>query len=105
MIIVNGTVQARINTGGGKDEQGKPLPPVPENWDNPIPCRIRTNKYSNKGISNGNSFTIASYEILIELQGFTAERVKLRRFGEYLGEFSVIQIEKLEAVQAVKIVV
>jgi hypothetical protein len=104
MIIVNGTITVKIKSGGGLNGEGNPVEPS-ESWGDPIPCRITTNKRNNLGKQNGNTFTIASYEILIGLQPFTAERVKLERFGEDLGEFSVMFTEYMEAVGAIKVVV
>ena len=104
MIIVNGRIWAKDKSGGGLDGEGNPMKPS-ESWGDPIPCRITTNKRNNLVKQNGNTFTIASYEILIGLQPFTAERVKLERFGRDLGEFSVMFAEYMEAVGAIKIVV
>ncbi len=105
MIIVNGEICAKVKTGGGLDENGNPIRPS-ESWEAPIPCHIRSNTYNNKGKANGNTFTVASYEVLIESQPFVAERVKLTdRNGKDLGEFSVMEIEYLDAVDTVKITV
>jgi len=104
MVIVNGYISAKIKTGGGLDENGNPARPS-EAFGEQIPCRITTNKRNNIGKQNGNTFTVASYEILIEMQPFEAERIKLNQLGKDLGEFSVLWTEYLESVQAVKIVV
>jgi hypothetical protein len=104
MIIVNGSISAKVKSGGGLDGDGNPVK-ASESWGDPIPCRISTNKRNNLGKQNGNTFTIASYEVLIEPQRFEAERVKLERYEEDLGEFSVMFTEYLEAVGAIKIVV
>ena len=104
MIIVNGKITAKVKSGGGIDGEGNPVKPS-ESWGDPIYCSITVNKRNNLGKQNGNSFTVASYEILIGPQPFTAERVKLERLGKNLGEFSVMFTEYLEAVGAIKIVV
>jgi len=106
VIISNGYISAKIKTGGGLDENGNPVRPSSE-WGKPISCHIKVNTRNNLGKQNGNTFTIASYEILIEPQPFEAERVKLiDNCGKELGEFSVMYPpEHLEAVGAVKIVV
>ncbi|MDR0385392.1 MAG: hypothetical protein LBH60_04885 [Prevotellaceae bacterium] len=107
MIIVNGEISAKSKTGGGLDENGNPVRPSSE-WGKPIPCRISVNKRNNLGKQNGNSFTIASFEILIEPQPFIDDgMVKLRYLsGRELGEFPIMfPPEFLEAVGAVKIVV
>jgi hypothetical protein len=103
MIIVNGTICIKTKTGG-ELVNGNPVRPS-ESWSEPIPCNIKTNLHNNKGRVNGNSFEVASYEVLIEAQPFDADRVKLERQGKELGEFSVQDIELLYAVGCVKIVV
>lgn len=103
MIIVNGTISIKTKTGGGL-VNGNPVRPS-ESWGEPIPCNIKTNLHNNKGKTNGNSFEVASYEVLIEAQPFEADRVKLVREGKDLGEFSIQDIDPLNAVGAVKIVV
>jgi hypothetical protein len=104
MIIVNGTITAGVMTGGGFDANDYPIKPD-ESWSLPIPCHVKMNRRNNLGKHNGNTFIIASYEVLIEPQPFEAERVKLTENGRDLGEFSVMYTEYLEAVGAVKIVV
>lgn len=103
MIIENGTISIKTKTGGGL-MNGNPVRPS-ETWSEPIPCNITTNQHNNKGKANGNSFEIASYEVLIEAQTFEAERVKLVRDGKDLGEFSVQDITPLYPVGAIKITV
>jgi hypothetical protein len=86
MIIANGTITAKT-------------------WAQPVPCHIKVNRGNNLGKQNGNTFTVASYEVLIESQPFNAGRVRLTENGRDLGEFSVLWTERLNAVGAVKIVV
>ena len=92
MIIPNGTIEAKIKTGGGIDEEtGYPVAPS-VSWGAAIPCQYRANNYSNKGKANGEAFTIASYEILIEDQPFGAEMLRLYdETGKDLGEFALIE--------------
>jgi hypothetical protein len=104
MIIVNGTIQGKLMTGGGLNMDGYPVKPSEALCDK-IPCRVKVNKKDNLGKQNGNTFTIASYEVLIDTQPFDTERVKLTEHGRDLGEFSVLWTEYLEAVNALKIVV
>lgn len=106
MIIANGTIQAKIKTGGGiDDDTGYPIP-AEVSWGDPIPCQFRANTYSNRGKANGEAFTIASYEILIDEQPYDAEMLVLQdESGKSLGEFSVIDIKPLAAVCQVKILV
>ncbi|MDR0657691.1 MAG: hypothetical protein LBG18_01930 [Mediterranea sp.] len=104
MIIVNGSITAKAKTGGGLDMDGYPVKPA-ETWGQPIPCNVKVNKRNNLGKQNGNTFKIASYEVLIEPQPFESERVRLTEYGRDLGEFSVMWTEYLDAVGALKIVV
>lgn len=107
MIIVNGTIQVKTKTGGGLDTQGNPVRPT-ESWGDPIDCHIRVNSRSNLGKSNGNSFTTASYVILIEPQPFVNDaivRIAYKK-GSELGEFPIMfPPEYLEAVEAIRIVI
>lgn len=107
MIILNGYISAKIKTGGGLDENGNPFRPSSE-WSESIPCYIKVNQRNNLGKQNGNSFIIASYEILIDPQPFTSDGIVKLSYesGQELGEFSIMfPSEYLEAVQAIKIVV
>lgn len=106
MIIANGTIETKIKTGGGIDpDTDYPIAPS-VSWGNPIKCQYRANKYSNKGKANGEAFTIASYEILIDEQPYNAEMLRLRDIsGKILGEFSVIEVEPLQGVCQIRILV
>lgn len=107
MIITNGKISALVKTGGGGlNKDGDPVAPS-SHWAEPVPCNIRANRYSNKGVTNGNTFVSASYEVLIETEEpFIAEQVRIETDGgKTLGEFSVLQIEPLPAVGCIKIVV
>lgn len=104
MIIQNGNIEAKAKKGGGIDpETGYPIPAT-ESWGQKIPCQYRANTHSNKGRSNGEAFTVAAYEVLIDGEKFDAERVRLSDLsGRTIGEFSVMSAEPLAAVQTVKI--
>lgn len=105
MIIENGSITIKIKEGGGLGGNGNPLSPTCR-WGTPVPCQIRANIRNNLGKSNGNSFIVASYEVLIEGVSFESERVKLQdAVGKEIGEFSVIQAEALREVGLVKILV
>jgi hypothetical protein len=106
MIIANGAIEMKTKTGGGLDPvTGYPVIPIVD-WGEPIPCQYRANKYSNKGKINGEAFTIASYEILIEEQPLEGEVLRLRnKAGEEVGEYPIIEIEMLEAVAQIRITV
>jgi hypothetical protein len=104
MIIVNGTIAAKVKTGGRLGTDGYPVKPD-EAWGRPIPCHVKVSKRNNLGKQNENTFKIASYEVLIEPQPFEEERIRLTENGRDLGEFSVLWTEHLDAVEALKIVV
>lgn len=103
MIIENGYISCKIVAGGGLVD-GNPVRQS-EAWGEPIICHINTNMQNNKGLSNGNSFTVASYEVLIEEQAFDAKRIKLVKSNKDLGEFSVLSLEVLGVVGLIKITV
>lgn len=106
MIIQNGTIEVKHKTGGGIDpETGYPVKPVVE-WGTPIPCQFSANKRDNLGKVNGEHYTVAQYEILIEQQPFTTEQIRLKDLaGNTVGEFSIIQVEPLDAVCELRILV
>lgn len=106
MIIVNGYIQVSEKTGGGM-LNGKPQP-VTVTKSEPIPCNWRAQKWDKKGKVVDGVFTQAQFEILIELQEFTAETVTLYDTTvttHLLGEFQVQSIEQLAATSATKITV
>ena len=107
MIIQNGTIEVKRKTGGGIDsETGYPQKPGSVSWGEPIPCQYSANKRNNLGRVSGEHFTVAQYEILIEEQPFTAEQIRLKDLaGKSVGEFSIIQVEPLDAVCELRILV
>jgi len=132
MIIVNGTIQEKFFIGGGFDENRYPKKPI-ENWSKPVSCRVTTISQNYLSNQNGNLFTKASYEVLIdadlgrhlllcsennelllldsgssielEAEVKQSERVRLTQIGRDLGDFSLISVEHLEAVGMYKIIV
>lgn len=108
MIIENGTIEVKNKLAGGIDkETGYPIQSKEHCWGMPIPCQWTANKYNNLGKSEGGNFTVAHYSILIESeQPFTSEQIRLRdNYGNVLGEFSVIEVEPLQAVCQMRIIV
>lgn len=104
-MIINGTIQKQISSGTGFDESGDPIVSDPT-WSEPIPCLIRTIKHDNKGIYPDGKFTQASFEILIEMQEFEAERILLKNSrNNFKAEFTIQDIQFLDLVGRVKIVV
>ena len=108
MIIENGTIEVKGKSAGGIDaDTGFPIPSNNVTWGEPIPCQWLANKYNNLGKSEGGNFTVAHYSILIESeQEFTAEQIRLKdNYGNVLGEFSVIEVEQLQAMCQLRITV
>ena len=108
MIIENGTIELKQKAGGGgiDPETGYPIKTASVSWSEPIPCQYTANKYDNLGKVNGEHFTTAEYSVLIEEQPFSAEQLRLKdRDGNVIGEFSVIQVEPLEAVCELRILI
>lgn len=110
MIIQNGTIEAKIKVGnGGIDPvSGFPIKQTEVVYDNPIPCQYSANQYNQLGRVQGESFTVAHYNILIEqpAQPFTAEQIRLKDMdGNSVGEFSIMSVEPLEAVCELRITV
>lgn len=106
MIISNGTIEIKQKTCGGIDpETGYPKRSSDVVWGEPIPCQTLTNKYNALALSKeGNPIISASYAVLIDEQPFEGEQVRLKdRQGKVIGEFSIIQIEPLEAVCEIRI--
>lgn len=107
MIIPNGTIEAKEKTGGGIDPETGYAKSAVTSWKAPIPCQWTANKYNKLGKVNGEHFTLANYSILIEEQPFEGvEQIRLKDLsGNELGEFSIMQIEPLEAVCELRILV
>lgn len=109
MIIENGTIELKQKTsGGGIDPTtGYPQKPASVSWGTPIPCQYMANKYNNLGRVNGEHLKTAEYSVLIEEQPLgETEQLRLKdRAGNVVGEFSIIQVEPLEAVCEIRILV
>ena len=108
MILENGTLQTKIKTGGGTIK-GVPIP-VNEVLGEIFPCNIKSKKYTSNADGGGQSevvdsaFVRASYEVLVETDNFTAEKVVLKdNRGNILGEFRVLEVQHLDYVNVVKI--
>lgn len=100
----NGELQYKIQRGGGIDEDTGYNIEVESYWSDPIPCLIVKNTRNNKGRYINGSFTIQTYEILIESQEIEANSVRLvNDRGRELGVFPVQDIEYLDVVGRVKI--
>lgn len=107
MIIQNGTIEFKTKTGGGIDpDTGHPIKPSSVSFGEPVPCQFKANKFNGLGVINGEHFTVAQYEILIEEQAVTSEQLRLKDLsGKEIGTFSIIQVEPIEAVCEIRILV
>lgn len=110
MIIQNGYIQVKQKAAAEYDpETGYYKKPTAKpTWGERIPCQFIQNTHNNLGRVNGEHFTAATYQILIEEQqpSFTAEQVRLTSVeGREIGDFSVISVEPLEAVCETRIMV
>lgn len=106
MIIPNGTIEVKRKTCGGIDpETGFAKRSSDVVWSEPIPCQTLTNKYNALALSKqGNPIISASYYVLIDEQPFEGEQLRLTDSqGKIIGEYSIIQIEPLEAVCEIRI--
>lgn len=100
----NGTIQYKILSGGGLDENSEPIESG-SSWSDPICCLYKAVKHTH-GIYQQGKFTDSSYEILIESKEFEADTVKLTSDRDkMLGEFEVQNIEFVERSGRVKITV
>lgn len=106
MIIPNGSIEIKQKTSGGIDlVSGYAKRSSDVAWSEPIPCQILTNKFNALALSkHGNPITSASYAVLIDERPFIGEQVRLKDGQDnIIGEFSIIQIEPLEAVCEIRI--
>ena len=106
MIIPNGTIEVKRKTGGGIDpETGYAIRSSNVVWSDPIPCQAQANRYNALSFSKqGDPITLASYSVLLDEQPFEGEQLRLTDIqGKIIGEFSIIQIEPLEAVCEIRI--
>lgn len=101
----NGTLQYEILTDGGLNEYGEVDTSAQSTWSDPIPCSIKTNSDTRKGVYEDGEFRQASYLILIELENFTYKRIRLKRFDEDLDEYRVLSSEPLTTVGRTQIMV
>lgn len=107
MIIENGTIELLTSkTGGGLSQQGYPQK-VEKTWGQPIPCQYSTVSINLQGKVQKEPASTPSYTIIIEDCDIQTEQLRLtdNRTGVSLGEFSIKQIEPLDAVCQIKITV
>lgn len=102
----NGNLKYQTLAENGQvNEYGEPVA-AQVSWSDPVPCSIKTNSDTRKGKYEDGEFRMASFTILIEcVDGFNADRVKLERLGEDLGEYRVLSVEPLATVGRIQILV
>lgn len=100
----NGYIKRFLSQDEAIDEFGEPVAQQ-TSWSDPIPCSIKTNNDTRKGKYEDGEFRQASFIILIESESFDAERVKLSRLGEELGEYRIMSVEPLVTVGRTQIMV
>lgn len=107
MIIVNGTIEPKIKTGGGIDFETGYSKPASFSWGTPIPCQYSAVTYDRLARLNGEHVTEAGYTILTdELLPAGIEQIRLKGLsGDEVGEFSIKQVEPLDAVCQLRITV
>jgi len=107
MIIRNGTVQFVTLENGGLDDNGYPTPPS-KTYGEGVPCQYMPAKRDLQARANEEAVRELGFTILLEMSVHLRPTEMLRlsdRFGREIGEYSVISIEPLDAVQQVKILV
>lgn len=103
---MDGSISAKIKTGGGTNPVTGDSIPVGYSWAEPVKCRYKANELSNKGRYKGGTFQQASYEITTPDMDFRAEMVKLfDSRNNLVCEKEVMSLEVLEYVHRVKIAV
>lgn len=100
----NGVIRIISVQDGGLNEYGEPVASQTVIGD-PIPCSIKTNNDTRKGKYEDGEFRQASFLILIEMSQFHADRIKVSRLGEELGEYRILSVEPLSTVGRVQIMV
>lgn len=108
MIIVNGTIEAKHKDGGGIDPTtGFPITATSE-WCDPIPCQYVPITENRQARDAGEPMTRQHFAIFLEdYQRCTIcanEQIRLRNeCGCIIGEFSVISVTPLLAVDETRI--
>lgn len=109
MIIENGTIEFKTREAAAIDpETGyRQKPSSSPTWGQTVPCQFNALKYNQLARVLGEKATLASYEVFVEEDTETpSEQVRLKdRAGNVVGEFSVIQVEPLDAVCEKRILV
>jgi len=106
----NGEIYFQLDTSsGGFDDNGNPIA-VTEEWGDAVPAHIVNISENLVGATEGGTFHIASYRILIEgnidsVDAPQGKKIQIIRHGVNLGTFVVISSEKLTSVGRIRILV
>lgn len=108
MIIQNGNIEFKIKTAGGIDPvTGYPQKPSAR-WSEQIPCQYVPKQIDLQARSGGNAKVTSSYEVYITmpLPVDATEQIRLTDMsGNVVGEYSMLSLQELVAVQEVEIIV
>lgn len=108
MIIQNGNIEFKIKTAGGIDPvTGYPQKPSVR-WSDKIPCQYVPKQIDLQARSGGNAKATSCYEVYITmpLPVDATEQIRLTDMsGNVVGEYSMLSMQELVAVQEVKIIV
>lgn len=106
MIIPNGTLEIKQKTAGGIDPNTGYAVKSASVYSDPIPCQYVPNSHNYLGVTSGQHYTQASYTVLIDEQPIASEQIRLRRTdGSIVGDYSILSVERLQAVCEMKIIV
>lgn len=111
MIIANGTIEikCKCTAGGINDSTGYPVRGG-KAYCNPIPCQYLASSLNLQALTSagGEHFTKVSYIVYIDMVPVPCkgEQIRLRDHrGDIVGEYSITQVEPLEAVDQIRIYV
>jgi hypothetical protein len=105
VIIQNGYIQPIESVAGGQDPVTGYYNKPSTSYGEKIACQYHPNSHNDKGMVNGEHFTIATYTVLVEGFTFTASRARLLTLDDKeVGEYSVLSPEPLQAVGQTKII-
>ncbi|MFV0536835.1 MAG: hypothetical protein ACK5M3_05605 [Dysgonomonas sp.] len=102
---MNGFIQAQIQTSGGENEYGEPIP-ANIDWDEKKECKYYANTLNGRGRYEDGKFTQSAYIITVFDMDFSATVVRLfNSKGKLVVEKEVQSLEELEEVQRVKVTI
>ena len=107
MITENGSIKFKQKGQHELDkETGHFVKCACAEWGKAIPCQYEATSYNNLAKSETSPYTDKHYNILVELQYLKGEQIALFDANKNLiGEFSIIQIKELCAVNEIQITV